>query len=160
MKIKTKKCSKCGEVKPYPDFYKYKPALNGLRSDCKKCADIANKTWCNNNREKVRLAYNHFNTGVSPQLYMEFLNAQNGTCAICGKTVQENKKNLAIDHDHKTMKIRGLLCNRCNLGISYLEENMEILKSAAKYIENPPLISRNIDYKPRKRVSVSEFDQY
>ncbi len=151
MVIKLKKCSQCGEDKPISEFYNHKPTKSGLRPDCKKCANLATKIWVTNNREKVRLSYNYYNTGITPELYTELLNLQNGGCAICGKTARENRKNLAVDHDHKTMKVRGLLCNRCNLGIGYLEDKADVLKSAARYIENPPLIDRAIDFKPRKK---------
>jgi len=146
-----KKCTSCKEIKGYSEFYKNKSTEDGFRPDCKKCANISSKKWNGNNREKVRLSYNYWNTGVKPELYKEFLELQNGLCAICGKTNEDNKKNLAVDHDHKTGKIRGLLCNRCNIGIGYLEDNIKTLKSAAKYLYNPPLLNKNIDYKPRKK---------
>jgi hypothetical protein len=150
MTIKLKKCSKCGESKQYSEFYKHKLGIDGIRADCKKCCNISSKKWNINNREKIRSVYNYWNTGVTSELYTEFLNLHDDKCAICKKTTKENHKSLAIDHDHKTMKIRGLLCNRCNLGIGYLEDNVAFLKSAIEYINNPPLINKNIDYKPRK----------
>ena len=43
---------------------------------------------------------------------------------------------LAVDHCHKTGKIRGLLCNRHNQGIGYMNDSPELLMKAAKYIES------------------------
>jgi hypothetical protein len=63
---------------------------------------------------------------------------QDGKCAICGKThghvtVNGVKTKLAVDHDHATGKIRGLLCSRCNRGIGYLGE--ENLTRAVAYLK-------------------------
>jgi hypothetical protein len=45
------------------------------------------------------------------------------------------KKALGVDHDHITGKVRGLLCNDCNLGIGHFKDNIEKLKLAIKYLE-------------------------
>lgn len=50
-------------------------------------------------------------------------------CAICGTT----KKRLCVDHDHKTQKVRGVLCFQCNGAIGLLQ-TVENIKSAAKYL--------------------------
>lgn len=44
----------------------------------------------------------------------EFFRKQNGCCAICGKHQNQFKKRLALDHNHKSLKLRGLLCFYCN----------------------------------------------
>jgi len=49
---------------------------------------------------------------LSDDDYAELLAAQNGGCAICGATPKTRR--LHVDHDHKTMRVRGLLCHRCN----------------------------------------------
>lgn len=53
--------------------------------------------------------------------YTMMLAAQNGRCAICLRTPdQEHHRVLHVDHDHQTGKVRGLLCSRCNTGIGLL----------------------------------------
>ena len=68
--------------------------------------------------------------GLSPTQVTEFFNKYNNVCGICGKseTIAKNGKvqKLSIDHDHKTGKIRGLLCNRCNFAIGILKDDMNI----------------------------------
>lgn len=44
----------------------------------------------------------------------EFFAKQSGKCAICGKPESEMKMRMALDHSHKTLQLRGLLCYRCN----------------------------------------------
>jgi len=66
-------------------------------------------------------------------VYQERLEAQGGVCAICEQP-QEGKR-LASDHDAKTGRIRGLLCNRCNLGLGYFKDNAAYLGMAVAYLE-------------------------
>lgn len=60
-------------------------------------------------------------------------------CAICKAGIEEwggEKGNTScIDHDHKTNKVRGLLCSKCNLGIGMFEDNSENLKNAIEYLK-------------------------
>jgi len=53
-------------------------------------------------------------------------------CAICGET---DISKLCIDHCHKTLIIRGVLCNDCNLGIGRFKDNPDLLVAAAKYLK-------------------------
>jgi hypothetical protein len=53
-------------------------------------------------------------------------------CMICGIFV--NGKNFHIDHDHKTGKVRGKLCHKCNLGLGMFKDNIDILKQAIRYL--------------------------
>ena len=65
--------------------------------------------------------------------YQQMLNEQKHTCAICNG-LQLHGGPLHIDHDHKTKKVRGLLCNRCNTGLGQFEDNTERLKNAIEYL--------------------------
>jgi len=63
-----------------------------------------------------------------------------GLCDICGKeeTVLGSTgkvKALAVDHDHGTGRIRGLLCNNCNRGIGLLDKEPDLLRRALAYLE-------------------------
>ena len=59
--------------------------------------------------------------------------AQDGKCAICSNP-QENRR-LAVDHCHKTGKVRGLLCQGCNTGIGGLKDDTERIKKAIDYLK-------------------------
>ena len=71
--------------------------------------------------------------------YENMVKEQKGLCAIChkpeSKIVNGKIILLAIDHNHKTGKVRGLLCYSCNIGIGHLRDNPELLRLAAKYLE-------------------------
>jgi hypothetical protein len=57
-------------------------------------------------------------------------------CAICQKPREAFKKSLSVDHNHKTNKIRGLLCYRCNkfrVGRQTIETTKEVLEYLLKY---------------------------
>jgi hypothetical protein len=118
-----KKCSLCKEVKPAVEFYLSNTNRDGLHGWCKVCSD---RRTVENGRKRL--------FGVTPEQFDEMLNSQNGRCAICNKPHSADKRSFAVDHDHKTGKVRGLLCSRCNLTLGQLEDNIELFQSAIIYL--------------------------
>lgn len=74
------------------------------------------------------------NFGITIEDYNKLFERQQGKCAVCGKHQTEFKKRLAVDHCHKTKKVRGLLCNNCNIGIGFMKDDIENLKCAILYL--------------------------
>lgn len=74
---------------------------------------------------------------ISSEEYEAVLAYQNGRCAITGRLPAT--LSLAIDHDHRTGLIRGLLGNQANKGLALFQDNPEWLRRAADYLENPPV---------------------
>lgn len=72
--------------------------------------------------------------GITLLDYDRMLIAQDGVCKICKRTPR--KRRLAVDHNHKTKKIRGLLCYKCNFGLSWFYDNPVTLRAAAQYLED------------------------
>jgi len=78
---------------------------------------------------------------LSANDYKLLYEKQNGVCAICGKP-EITKNNvgtirlLSIDHDHKTKKVRGLLCMSCNVFLGHLEKNVKYISEALVYIKH------------------------
>jgi hypothetical protein len=72
--------------------------------------------------------------------YKQVLTYQQGVCYICKK--KTNKKGeplkLAVDHDHVTGEVRGLLCWTCNKGIAIFRDSEERLQNAVSYFRMPP----------------------
>lgn len=79
------------------------------------------------------------NFGISLVEYREKLAQQNGVCAICGsdEVAERNGKPLAlaVDHDHNSGDVRGILCIACNTGIGKLKDSPSLLRAAADYLE-------------------------
>lgn len=71
---------------------------------------------------------------ITQERYEEMLKAQNGVCAICQQP--QARQSLAIDHNHKTGAIRGLLCNACNLRLGAFEGLGPWEELAKAYIEH------------------------
>ena len=64
---------------------------------------------------------------------------KNGCCAICGKPETSkyqsgNVRLLCVDHNHRTSKIRGLLCSKCNSILGYASDSIETLANSIKYL--------------------------
>jgi hypothetical protein len=79
--------------------------------------------------------------GCTPNEYARLFAMQKGLCAICKTSIGHKSKNgrnckLAVDHDHKTGIVRGLLCNGCNRGIARFKDSPELLRAAAQYLES------------------------
>jgi hypothetical protein len=75
--------------------------------------------------------------GLTPVEYDKMVEEQNGKCAICGKdrNVTSDKRRLAVDHDHETGQVRGLLCTICNTRLGILE-NAEWVQKARAYLDS------------------------
>lgn len=91
------------------------------------------------NREVLRDKERERRFGITRQEYAEMFHAQNGACAICSQpeTATRNGriKALAVDHDHTSGEVRGLLCADCNTGIGKLKESRDIMVSAIRYLD-------------------------
>lgn len=77
--------------------------------------------------QRLRSSY-----GITLEEYQRMHGAQNGRCAICGEP--EVGKQLAVDHDHVTDRVRGLLCQQCNMALGKFRDNPVVLESAIRYL--------------------------
>lgn len=75
------------------------------------------------------------NTKIDSERYAFLFTLQKGCCAICGRHHSAFKRRLAVDHCHKTNKVRALLCAACNAGLGAFQDSPELLRKAANYIE-------------------------
>lgn len=120
-------CATCGQKKPVDDFYIRKDLQkNGeeyvsIRNSCKECV-----------KAKIRLKA----TGWSPEDYERAWVLQGGKCAICGCELGSSRYTKpAADHDHKTGKLRGILCMQCNTALGLFKDSPYRLESAIHYLE-------------------------
>ena len=146
-KIKDGKklCTKCNRILSVDKFDKSSKRSNGLQLFCKECGYKEKKNAYDTYRKaevclsarKTRLKADY---GMTIEQYDEMIKEQKGLCAICGRKPQKGgnqfvKNFLVIDHDHKTGKVRGLLCSECNLGLSKFEDNPKYFENAIKYLK-------------------------
>lgn len=77
--------------------------------------------------------------GITPEQYDQMFREQGGLCAICGlegkKTLATQRFALHVDHDHKTGKVRGLLCHNCNTILGNAGDSPDVLVKAIAYLE-------------------------
>ncbi len=101
-------------------------------------------------RDKVRWQRILRDYGVSQDSYTSMLKAQDGVCAICKQPERaERFKFLAVDHDHRTNAVRGLLCHRCNAGLGNFYDSVALIREAGDYLERHALqSSKLIHHKP------------
>jgi len=96
------------------------------------------KKYYKNNKEYYKKYYKKYllakKYNISFEQYTQILKNQNYSCAICGKHRNNCKKAFAVDHNHKTKQIRGLLCQQCNTALGLLKDNPKILIRAIKYL--------------------------
>ena len=98
-------------------------------------AAATRKAWREANPERAVDSQLRSDYGISLADYDEMLEAQDNGCAICGKTEAEEGKRLAVDHNHETDQVRGLLCGNCNQAIGKLGHDPERLRNAIAYLE-------------------------
>lgn len=155
-------CLLCKLNKLESEFWKQKSNKDGLHNWCKVCAYQRHTVWVRNNREKANESrrrwreknpgkdaaatqkhyqanrkeilerYRQRRYGVSAHTVEKMKLTQGGVCAIC-KVVPE--KQFHVDHDHRTGKVRSLLCHNCNLALGHLKDSAIIARAAADYLD-------------------------
>lgn len=86
--------------------------------------------WANQQKELDRIRFKKY--GITGDEFRLILERQGFKCPICNRDIT---KNLSVDHDHNTNKIRGLICNKCNLAIGSAEDSPDKLRAMADYLE-------------------------
>lgn len=94
------------------------------------CSDLCGRT--SKGLRQARLLY-----GLEPDLYRDILKRQQGVCAVCRQPERTVRNRLmAVDHDHVTGQIRGLLCSQCNRAIGMLGDDPDRITAAARYVRS------------------------
>ena len=142
--IKEKPCSACKLVLPASEFYPHRRMRSGLQSQCRTCNRQWHKAnpeyvrqkgveWRKNNPSYGRDWQRRANYGVSPEDMTALRTSQGGACAGCLTDLATTKE--CVDHCHISQRVRGLLCNLCNLAIGYAKDDADRLRRLAKYLE-------------------------
>ena len=101
------------------------------QSRARECPEYRSPNWSGLDRWDaiIRRTY-----GITLQQYNQMLEDQNGVCAICGKADEVEGRRMAIDHNHDTGEVRGLLCGTCNRGLGNFQDSIDMLKKATDYL--------------------------
>lgn len=160
--FETKVCPTCKSEKNIRFFNQSKSTKSGLYPSCTDCSkaskkktrqtkpasQLVKKTYKQNYRAKhperndgyYRRA-NLAKYGLVTSDYDAIFANQNGVCAICKKAESaidsstKMVKMLAVDHNHDTGEVRGLLCSKCNTGLGLFNDSTANLISAINYLK-------------------------
>lgn len=91
------------------------------------------REYSKKNRAKNRWIRMKNSHGFTEEDFNTMFKSQNNLCALCG-TNNFGKQGPNIDHDHKTMKVRGILCNQCNVGLGSFKDDPLLLTKAINYL--------------------------
>lgn len=131
--MESKLCRKCGETKSVTDF-------SPTEKWCRPCRAAYQKEFRRRDPQKAtdqvyeqRLKRD---LGMTLAEYDAMVEEQNGACAIC-RTVPpaSGRRQLHVDHDHKSGAVRALLCHGCNRGLGGFRDDPELIAKAIAYIE-------------------------
>lgn len=127
----TRKCVTCGK-----EF----SGLRNVKTCSKECRDEKDKKYYleiqmgAEGKTKTRIRSLERYYGITIKDKERMVSDQDGRCAICG-IVMGGFSNACVDHDHKTGKIRSILCRLCNMGLGGFKDNQTSLESAIAYLK-------------------------
>jgi|WetSurMetagenome_2_1015567.scaffolds.fasta_scaffold78746_3 hypothetical protein len=133
----SKVCSKCGRTLDCSLFTVNKTSKDGLRSSCKECQRETQAKYREANRDKLRDRQLQARFGITVEEFNLILEGQGGRCAICRKPASVFSTNLAVDHDHSSGMVRGILCSHCNLRVLG-KLTVTQVDNILEYLLNPP----------------------
>lgn len=162
----SKKCTKCGEVKPLDDYSRDKSTKDGLSKYCRLCRNMYHKRWRTNNNqrsrefaanwrrrnpqkvkeyneslkndpEKIMAMRNHHYKRNYGITLLDYNRIFTKQLGRCAICNRKDDKNyLVVDHCHKGGIIRGLLCQPCNKGLGFFKDSPLNLEKAIDYLKN------------------------
>lgn len=144
-----KTCRICEEELPAESFRPDPRMKSGLYSYCRPCESKKAQQWHRDNPDKRAIiearrkprtyeqrrdAVLRREYGITLEQYNELLSAQGGRCAICRADAPGRGKTFVVDHCHASGRVRGLLCNGCNVGLGHFRDDPESLAAAILYL--------------------------
>ena len=100
------------------------------------------KSYRKNYRENHKANQLRAKYGITVEEYQAMFDGQGGVCKICGKKETtrvsrgEGIRSLAVDHDHNTGKVRGLLCHQCNVVLGQYEKHKDLFPKFQEYLDS------------------------
>lgn len=141
MSDETKYCTRCHRRRSVEEFYPGSAASRArYMQPCKDCVRTQRRETRRTERGAAYLRNYRLNYafGISADDYLQMAEDQDYRCAVCRQpetAMRAGKvKRLAVDHDHDTDKVRGLLCTRCNTAIGLLRDDPALVFGVARYL--------------------------
>jgi hypothetical protein len=145
-----KKCNRCNQEKPKSDFFLNSKRSDGIQTYCKPChLEYGRERYANpeaferrkmnrdlykeRRKQSSRKWYLKSTHNITEDQYAKLFNEGSEQCWICK---QFTEYSLNVDHNHQTGQIRGLLCGKCNRALGLFQDNKNIIRAAAKYLES------------------------
>lgn len=131
-------CSKCGKKKPMKEYAPDSRCKNGRKRKCRRCTAAYVALWNKDDEGHIR---EHI-TALQKTALMRRKYGEDGVlihkrrlagegCDICGHRTTR----MAVDHDHETGKVRGLLCKECNWTLGLVNDDSNRLRKMADYLD-------------------------
>ena len=142
--LQERKCRTCDETKNLLDNYyrsrKDKTLPSSYSYECKECTVSRVKKRHRLNPSINRESHLRRRYGITIQEYTDILESQGNACATCGTTEPGGTwKSFAVDHDHTTGKVRGMLCKSCNIALGEVDDNLQTLTNMVEYLKRNKL---------------------
>jgi hypothetical protein len=123
-------CSKCGLDKPLEDFPRNRNTRTGRHCYCKPC----HNAQVRESRQRVHGGSRHYHLtrryGIGAADVDRMIAEQSGICPICLK-----RPAVHVDHDHRSGKVRAIVCEMCNGGLGQFKDSPVLIRNAIAYIE-------------------------
>ena len=125
-----KECSRCRVLKKADQFHRNNSVPDGLVSRCKACIrELQQERQYLPSRRLAKYK-------LTREQYNELEQRSGGRCQICRDPFSRTP---AIDHCHKTKRVRGLLCSACNTGLGNFRDDPAVLQQALAYLQESAL---------------------
>jgi hypothetical protein len=136
----TARCRKCQNISTIESRNKHIEKWRAYSNKYNATRKEAHKQYYKDNLSHIKSLVLFKKFGITYEQYNQMLEEQNGVCAICGnkETALDNQSHkiraLTVDHNHKTGKVRGLLCMNCNRCLGLLKDSTDVLQSTINYL--------------------------
>jgi len=131
-----KRCPKCGVKKERSEYWNDASRPDGITAYCKPCKTEVTNLHVSKNIGYYKDFWRAYDLKRKYKLTMDefeaILKSQDYKCDICHTDL---KSYSAVDHDHETGNVRGILCRKCNLGLGGFKDNIASIENAIKYLE-------------------------
>ena len=127
-----KYCRACQTEQPVESFGRNRSAGDGLTAYCKPCHNAKGKETVARLYGSTREYHLRRRYGITSADVEAMIEAQGGTCAVCPGKPEH------VDHDHKTGRVRGILCFNCNQALGNVRHDRTVLRGLISYLSETP----------------------